>query len=217
MVLIILTSAYPYLRKIKLSYSSLLIIAVLTVISYIPLTYSPILCRVRNCLEIPVLYLFYMFFGIFLARNYEEVKTALHPINSHLRFLLLAASPLLIVIEEAFLGDGDSSGKKVYFRISTLLATYVIVTFSISFESLLEEPKVSRRCISFLSEWSLGIFCLNPLLIETINKLNLSIFRQQSNYSLELSLSFLFTILIILAAILASFFIRHLGGKPLVK
>ncbi|MBM0741364.1 acyltransferase [Phormidium sp. CLA17] len=219
-VLIILTLVYPWLRQAKLSCSSLFMITILAEFSYIPVTYFPMFCENQNCLEIPFLYLFYMFFGTFIGRNYEEIKTVLHSTKLHslqVKAILLFTSPILISIEEELLGNWDSSGRKVYFRLSTLLVTCLVVMASIGLEDFLERSKSIKICISFLSSWSLGIFCLNPLLIDILYKLDLRIATQELNYLLETLISFILSSLVVLISVLISFFISYFGGKALVR
>ncbi len=216
-VLIVLTLVYPWLRKIKLSLSSLLIITFITILSYLPITYIPIVCTDRNCLGIPFLYIFYVFFGIFVARNYEKAQLLLCSINLYSKLILLFISPVLISFEEVLLGNWDSSGTKVYFRISTLLVTCLIVLVSISLENSLKSSRFIRQFISSPSQWSLGIFCLNPLLIQVFHDTSSITPAQELNYFLQIGLSFLFTLIFIFTSISISFLIERLGGKTLVK
>lgn len=215
-VLMALTVIYPWLRTVDLSQKMLGIIAIFTIFLYLPFNYTSVFCKDRNCMQLPFLYLFYMFLGIYLARKYEEIKARFQRVNLHLRLSLVLASPLFIVLEESLLGNLDS-GRRVYFRASTMLASYLILVIFSSFEDSLSKAKSINYLSSYLSSWSLGIFCINPLIIGMFERFNLKILNQQMDFSLVVLLSFLVSFIVIALSILMSFIISQVGAKILVK
>jgi surface polysaccharide O-acyltransferase-like enzyme len=163
-ILIQLTILYPWLRMIRVTKLGLLFLALVTmIVLYLPSNYLGLNIPFVFSGEAPFFYwLFYVFLGIFMARNKNTIDDGLQLIPPSLATLLVVALPFLIIIEGFF-----AHAPYPYLRISVLLTSSILI---ILFTRIRTYSKPFEWVIRVLSKYSLGIFCMNPIIIASIVK-----------------------------------------------
>ncbi|MDX2240845.1 MAG: acyltransferase [Leptolyngbyaceae cyanobacterium bins.302] len=237
LVMVQLILLYPWLRRTKLTARWLLIAGILNIlILYIPLNYFPInqlsfLIKLRT---LPFFYwVFYVLLAIYVARNYESIKAGLIDSDRLIRTnkmlpmnllrinpgLSILVAPLLIVLEEISLKTLNVNSHD-YFCISVLIVSCILFFAFIHLEIVLERTflkqwKLCGRHISWLSSWTLGVFCLNPLIISGLKATQILNFNPPSNVAIFIGI--FNTLVIYTIALLLSYLISLTGAKSLVR
>jgi hypothetical protein len=224
-VLLQLTLAYPLLRKVDINLRSLAVIMLTTLaVIYIPISYFRqltefIFPKGESSL---IFWVNYIALGIFFARNYEAIANWLKKINlKHLRIPLIIICSLLLIGEQLLLSHfspGEISFHPyTYSRISVFISSALIFLICLDFNQNLNINPMFTSKITSLSKWSLGIFCLNPLLIDIFYIFpQTSILDIDNNYVL-IGLRLILSAVICMLSILISRLISMLGLKVLVQ
>jgi membrane-bound acyltransferase YfiQ involved in biofilm formation len=224
-VLLQLTLAYPLLRKLDINLRSLMIIMLTTLaIIYIPISYFRQLTEFvfpqGGCSLI--FWVNYIALGIFFARNYDAIVNWLKKINlKHLRIPLIITCSLLLVGEQLLLSHFSSGELSphpyTYSRVSVFVSSALIFLICLDFnQSLNMSPMITAKVTS-LSKWSLGIFCLNPLIIDVFYILPQTSIPNIDNDYVLIGLRLVLSAVICILAILISRLISALGLKILVQ
>jgi surface polysaccharide O-acyltransferase-like enzyme len=163
-VLIQLTLLYPWLRTFKINQWTLLLILGLTLIFiYLPQGYLGINIPFIFSGEAPFFYwLLYVFLAIFLARNLTKINQILSSISASIATIFIVLLPFFIVLESFFL-----KSSLPHLRISVLLVSPILIFLFMRFNSL---PQPLSQVTRILSQYSLGIFCMNSIVIAAIEK-----------------------------------------------
>ena len=164
-VLIQLTMLYPWLRLVKINEKILLIFLAVTLTSlYLPCNYFGICVPFIFSGETAFFYwTFYVFLAIYLARNINKISHLSDSIPSYFIPLIILTFPIVIVIENFYINS-----QFPYLRISVLLTSSIL---TILFVRLNFHFKPLNSTIRMLSKYSLGIFCMNPIIIISIQKI----------------------------------------------
>lgn len=218
LTLIALVILYPWLRKINFTLKGLTVFFALTFfLLYLPLNYLSISTIVSRLGELPFFYwLPYMFLGIFTARNYESIRIRLRSLQNYLKLSALILIPLVMNIENMFL-LGTDVARQSYFRLSTIIVSPLILILFIGLEDLLQKQNLARSLIKPVSLWALGIFCLNPLLIQVLTGLLGNILHASVAFPVALVVSILKAVLVVLMAVFISYVIGRAGARSLVS
>lgn len=219
LVLIQLTLIYPFLNKIRITKSILLLIATVTLgLIYLPFNYlhlSPFLEKISESLFI--YWFFYIAFAIYIARHYRQAKHFVQTLNKYSRICFILCLPFIMVLEQIVIVTINPEVNP-YFCLSTLLVSPLLFILMIDLDTLFPvfRKKIGNSSLyQSISSWSLGIFCLNPLMIIGL----------RSFYSAPIlpfdfgNLAWLLaeTLFIILVSILTSLFLEQIGTSILVK
>jgi len=225
-VLIQLIIIYPWLRKIHVTPRLLLAVGFISFLflylpfSYLPLANASIISKLR---ELPSIYwIFYVLFAIYTARHYESIRHKLAKIATNNRFSLALAIllwPCLLIFEEIVLRAFDVNSQP-YFRLSIMVVSCFIFLMFIKLDILLESQPLRpwtgiRDVITWLSSWTLGVFCLNPLVISILYSFHILDFHP--SYNLGIFIYIFNSLVIYCIAVLMSWTISFLGAKALVK
>lgn len=222
-MMIQLTLIYPFVRKIDITSRKLFLAFFSTLLLlYGPLNYfnlSPVIEGLSD--SIFIYWLFYMLFAIYIARHYQHIKNWLTSIVLWQRLALIVSLPLLMVIERILVSPFNETINP-YFCISTLVASPLIFLLMADIDSVWrrKEPHSNKsfRLLSqshWVSTLTLGIFCLNPLIIHLFSTWHpvASIYLNLNNISGLIAK----TIAISLTAILVSSVLVKMGATQLVK
>lgn len=215
-ILIFLNLLYPWLRKVRVTLTSLLFIAFFTIIFlYILFNYLKLSSLVTRLNVVPVFYwIFYLYLGIYSARNYEDIQTSLTVVKPAYKLVFLLTIPFLISIENAAAID-IGFARESYFRVSTILVSAVVFFLFLSLEDNLKNKlNASGHILSWLSSWTLGIYCLNPFFIDLLRGRLLNSDNSTAN---ELLLSMLNCSLIYAFCLICSYLIFRVKGGILVR
>jgi hypothetical protein len=176
-------------------------------------------------------WIFYLLFALYVAREYEFVKTSIKRIKLSVRLSLLLSLPLLFWGEDFLLQhltwffDGNLNP---YLRLSTLVVSPLMFLLSIDLDVELDKLKKRmaianslERVLKELSTWTLGIYCLNPFVILLTKDILENFSYRDYVLNLPLGVKLLLPTPIVLfvcsACILPSRAIARLGAKALVR
>ena len=218
-VLASLTLLYPLFRMARVNLISLTIILAITLVFYIFFSYLSISKLVSKLHGLPLMYwIFYVYLGIYAARNYEKLQHNLQRVSFFYRYILLLALPLVMVIENAFL-QGSGSARESYFRISTILVSTLVFLLFLSLEDCLirKEANKFNIVVNWLGSYTLGIYCLNPLVIRMAQHFQFISSNNHPLFFIELILSISNCSIIYLICLFISILIGQLKGTILVK
>ena len=219
LILASLTSIYPLLRTTNVNLISLTIALILTIIFYVVFNYLSVSELVSKLGELPLIYwIFYVYLGIYAARNYEQLQYNLRRIKIHYRLVLLIILPLIMVFENDFV-QNSGFARESYFRISTILVSTLVFLLFLSLEDHFKGGEVSTfsRAMNWGSHWTLGIYCLNPLVINMVKYFQLIIDANHLPFLIKLALSISNCFAICFIALIISILINQLRGGILVK
>lgn len=215
-VLLSLTLLYPWLRRSQVTSSLILFISFFTIICfYIPFNYLAVSSIVRKLGPVPFFYwLFYFYLGIYAARKYDEIQIALAPIKPVYKIIALAFIPFLMIFEDTYVSSIEIA-QDSYFRFSTIIVSALVFFLFLSLEDWLKSQLQSFKYIlSWLSSWSLGIYCLNPFFIGLLNK---KLVHSNDFIPASLFLSTFNSLLLCIACLIVSYLIFKFKGGLLVK
>lgn len=225
-VLIQLVIIYPWLRKIQVTPVRLLTVGVISFLflylpfSYLSLAHASIISKLR---ELPFMYwIFYVLFAVYTAKHYESIKHKLAKLATNNGFNLALAillGPCLLIFEEVVLRVFDINSQP-YFRLSIIVVSCSIFFMFIKLDILLESQssrawKSAQKVITWLSSWTLGVFCLNPLVIGILYSFRILDFHP--SHSLGIFVYIFNTLVIYSIAVLMSWTLSLLGAKALVR
>lgn len=153
----------------------------------------------------------YILFGILAAKNnyFERYK-----LDWKIGVISLFIVPVESVILEQF-KIPHSPYVTPAVLISSLLFTHSIMSLKLTYR---ERPSIVEKIISIISKRTLGIFCINPLIIYLVS--NEMAFFNYQNYNFfvnHIALPFSSAMLILTLAVSLIYVIDRVGLKPLVK
>ena len=218
-MLIQLTLIYPLLRKIQITKNFLFLTAVITIsFVYLPFNYwhlSPFIEKISESLFI--YWFFYIVFAIYIARHYNQAKYFVKNLHKYLRIFLIPSLPLIMVLERMAMVEMNPEINP-YFCLSTLFISPLLFILMIDIDiSFLGTKKmiINNNLIRTISSWSLGIFCLNPIVIIGFR----SFYSALIFNSFYVNLAWLLaeTLLIIIVSILTILILGRIGASLLVK
>lgn len=157
-------------------------------------------------------WIYYLLLGIWSANNKAFFDRIINQ-NSIKNFIatsIIFLIPLLLIIDEKYLHNSDANP---YLSVSTLVASSIVFLsgFAISINNKL------KNILSLIGKYSLGIFCLNPLVIYLFK-----LIKEKSNFSVtnlsELSIiyPFISTVIIFTTCLFLSISLSKMGLKKLV-
>ena len=222
-MMIQLTLIYPFVRRIDITSRNLFLAFFSTLLLlYGPLNYFNLSPAIEGLSEsIFIYWLFYMLFAIYVARHYQHIKNWFAGIGLWQRLILIISLPLLMVIESILVSPFNETINP-YFCVSTLVASSLIFLLMADIDSVWHRKKThADQNFQLLpkSHWvsnlTLGIFCLNPLIIHLSSTWNpvASIYLNLNNMSGLITK----TIIIIVTAVLLSSVFIKMGATQLVK
>jgi len=164
-VLIQLTIIYPWIRLAQIDKKIIFLFLVMTItFLYLPSNYLGVKIPFIFSGQAPFFYwCFYQLLAIYLARNTKKIADLLNSIPSFLIMLIVVFLPLIIVAEDFYI-----KSQFAYLRVSVLLISSVL---TILFVRLNLHIKPLDIGINMLSKYSLGIFCLNPIILTLIRNI----------------------------------------------
>ncbi|WP_028981509.1 acyltransferase family protein [Sporocytophaga myxococcoides] len=189
-ILFQVTIIYFFIRRVKLINGYyLLAIGVSTLIIYWILFYgiyrNALVLKISNRLFI--YWTFYIIVAIWLARNYSNIRNHKYRRSVWLVALLMSF-PLLISLEEHFY---PITGRlEEYCKVSILIASTCLFGLVLMEESLVKIiiSDHLKNLIRMVSKYSLGIFCLNPLVITMFQKVAIYYRIQNGNILISIPL-----------------------------
>jgi surface polysaccharide O-acyltransferase-like enzyme len=163
LVMMQLTVIYPFIRTAKFSRTVTIVSFIICVISiYVPLSYLQISPLINKAGFVPFFYSIpYLIWGIFLARQQASPRFEGHIFG----LSLILLSPLLMIFERRVI-DINSLG---YASISSLLSVCVASYYLIQIEPFFMQHY--SKHVGIIAQHTLGIFCLNPLIIYLMRKI----------------------------------------------
>lgn len=217
-ILIQLTLLYPLARLIKIRLNFLICIGIATLLLFIPFSYLNLDSPGPISGQAPFYYwLFYMFLGMQAAASpSEKFFGDFSKINQRARLVIFFALPIFIYLENKILLFFNIEAYP-YLRISVLMVSALMFEIGRTFQFSLQTPKLFKSIVSLLSKWSLGIFCLNPIIIQSLHKTR-DLIGGPNNQDLIIFIlmNFLTAAISCLIAIFICRFIKKLGLSFLV-
>lgn len=220
LVLLQLTLIYPLLRLVKITPKSLLVIGFITLLCLnIPFDYLAVSPIIKKLHQVPFLYwIFYAFFGICVARNYVYLQSAIAKVKLFYCVILMITTSLVLPLE-SFMQMQLNLSKIVLFIGNLVVAPLLFLLFMrLNFNE--NQSNFSQQFaakVSWLSTWTLGVFCLNPLIYHFLGVVPL--YQKLSNLPTAIAIvgSFPRTLLVCTLAVILSWLINRLGAAALVK
>lgn len=221
LVLIQLVLVYPWLRSVTIQsrYRPALLLSGILCFSlfvfFNALTeIQPLLAKLRL---VPLFYwLFYVIFAIAAAHKYWIIQKLSTQFSLIHRLILLLSLPLTLVLESYLIPNPEGN-----LRASSLMVSPLIFLCFLSLEQPLSQNQTpaanllngAARC---LSTWTLGIFCLNPLIIYLLNHIPFFLITHETWWSSFFILN-LKVLLTLSGTLLVSWLIDRFDGGILVR
>ena len=231
-ILFQLTLIYPIIRLIRIDLKLVALSLFLTFVGlYLPFSYMGIKTFFPITGESPFYYwLFYLMLGVYLARINSSIRhnssrknfSDNHKKKSLYLLLLAIISPLTIVIEQYIRRMILADIGYPYLSASVLMISTLLFTAFFYFQPQTKNTLL-KEIVAILSKYSLGIFCLNPIIISIVyyltDFLEISTKIPQNGYFnlYAIFTRILTTIIVIIACIMASKTIESIKLSFLVK
>lgn len=162
-----------------------------------------------------IYWIFYIVLGIWAARSTPGTGVRLAQV---ILLSLLLLIPGLLVIENNIMHSIGEDNQDPYLRIGVLIISTLLFLLTLTLK--LHSLPLLKIIVSTISKYSMGIFCLNPLVIITLDKITHCL-RPPTimayNTFFTLIGPFSITTFIIGVCIGLSFCIEKIGGKMLVR
>lgn len=206
---------YPLLSRVRWSTTTVFSILILYLLLF-PLFVSlmdkyNILSKIGERLFI--YWLPYSVIGAYLAQNKDLFRALPQKFPPLVAGVICVFAPFLIILERKFV---PASANQVYILDSVLVSSLLITFFAPSFLAIISGSL--GHVLDTLGRYSLGIFCLNPLVI-IITKKVMIIFEINFIYALPLDIvpSLISIVYILSLCIIMSVFIERMCGNNLVS